>query len=297
MKDLEEYTDNYQYVLANCDTKKLSEEQTLAYINRLHDNRNDKVALTALFNANILFATSKAFQRKLLSRDDAFSAASEGLINALNKVEPERILQISAKYNRGINASFLTFASGFIRDALNLATNEYSPIPTSEYERKNIAAVRAAYREVMETYGDTLSHEEVIYEVSYRTFLNERQVQVALDSSAPCASLDMEIKDNDNQDSSMCLKDSLEDTQQLSAYEQYWRKKFIEDIHIAVDELPDTLRDIVLQFTGLNGEEPVSAPKIAAQYDRSRMWVYNQLDVAYGILKERQEDFFSYYIA
>ena len=294
---MKDYMYSYQLVLDGLDTSAITDEATLKYLNRLKENRNDKKAKEALYAANVLFATRKAFAINLLDKDDAFAAASEGLMNAINDVEVERIQQISERYNRGINASFITFATGYIKISLNKAVNDYSQIPTTEYERKNIRCVRAAYRDIIDTYGDTLSYSELIVEICKRTFLNENQVEIALQCSNTLTSLDMEIKVDSNLDSEMYLKDAIEDTQRISAYEQHWRVCFMEDIHNAVNELPETLNDIVVKFIGFNGDKPVSAQQIAKEYNHTRMWVYNKLDEAYDILKEREEDFFSYFIA
>ena len=292
---MKDYMYSYQLVLDGLDTSTITDAATLEYLNRLNKNPNDKKAKEALYAANVLFATRKAFAINLLDKDDAFAAASEGLLNAINDVEVERIQQISERYNRGINASFITFATGYIKNSLNTALNDYSQIPTTEYERKNIRCVRAAYRDIIDTYGDTLSYSELIIEICKRTFLNENQVEIALQCSNTLTSLDMEIRVEGNLDSEIYLKDAIEDNKRISSYEQHWRECFMQDIHNAVNELPETLNDIVVKFTGFNGDIPVSAQKIAKEYNHSRMWVYNKLDEAYDMLKEREEDFYSYY--
>lgn len=277
----------------------LSSEETMNLVSIISNDRTNKEAITKLLSHNIRFIYSKAKATKLLTIDDAFSSAIEGMLKAIQSVTPSALEAISNNANNSekeadYSKAFICYASGIIVDELRLEMKNYQSLSVTVYELRNLKKVKAAEKKVSELFGNSISNEEKIQEISVRTNLSTKVVKNCLETGTTPLSIYNPI--NDSSEDNLILGDTMSGEYEDSTYSEIWNSQLSRDINKILDRLSDVQRSFIEYFYGLNGKKQMSIEEISKHHGFSRQWGNKIFHTAQNALRNAEEDLESYYL-
>ena len=271
----------------------LSSEDTMDLIRTITSSKPNKAkAVNRLVLANLKWIYSKVkCYRKLVDYEDLVMAGVTGFLDALDEITVEKIEAIANKYEYDYVQSLMAYATGFIRKETYLEIASYSNYELTEYRQKQISKVRKEWNNVESLFGDDLTYEEKLEEVSIRTGLSITKIKTALDYSTSNISLYTKINESNDEDAVFTFEDTLKTKFEDEIFNNY----MIKDVNLALDYLSDTQRDVVCEFVGWGNIPESTVTKIAENHNKTRQWVYNTLNTSFEILRNCPLDLDAYY--
>ena len=230
----------------------LTTEEEKALTQRI--TQGDESARENLVKANLRFVihVAKQFQNQGLSMADLINEGNMGLITAARKFKPEK------------GYKFITYAVWWIRQnilkALEVQTRSIR-IPANVINDLN------KLRKVEANLSQTLERAPDIEELSYESGISTKKVYHTLDAIHNTVSLDSPVyDDNANTD----LQETLADTEQLHPEEAFIQQNMQQDVHAALNNLPDRDRQILHLYFGFHDTEQATYQQIGSYLGVSR---------------------------
>jgi RNA polymerase primary sigma factor len=216
--------------------------------------QGDENARDDLVKANLRFVihVAKQFQNQGLSMADLINEGNMGLITAARKFEPEK------------GFKFITYAVWWIRQnilkALEVQTRSIR-IPANVINDLNrLRKVEASLSQMLERAPD-------VEELSHESGIPTKKVYYTLDALHNTVSLDGPVyDDNPNTD----LQETLPDTQHLHPEDAFIQDAMHQDIHAALNNLPDRDRQILHLYFGFHDEDQATYQQIGTNLGVSR---------------------------
>lgn len=203
----------------------------------------DSAARAKLIESNSRFVISiaKKYQGRGLPLEDLISEGNIGLINAIDKFEPEK------------GYHFISYAVWWIRQAIMKALSDKSRMIRLPVNRCNDYLKVTNARIQMETSSEDCSTEEIARACN----MTEEQVEEVLNYSYEIASLDAPVgSDNDS-----FFGDFIESDAE-SPEETILVSSLIKSIGNILEGLSPKEKEIIVLRYGLNGDKPKSLKEI-----------------------------------
>lgn len=216
--------------------------------------QGDENAREELVKANLRFVihVAKQFQNQGLSMADLINEGNMGLITASRKFKPEK------------GFKFITYAVWWIRQnilkALEVQTRSIRVPANVINDLNKLRKIEAGLSQMLERAPDA-------EELSDESGIPTKKVNYTLESVYNTVSLDMPVyEDNTN----TSLQDTLPDTQQLHPEDAYVANTMYQDVHSALDNLPDRDRQILHLYFGFHDENQATYQQIGSYLGVSR---------------------------
>ncbi len=214
----------------------------------------DKAAQDKLVKANLRFVVNvaKKYQNQGLPLDDLISEGNIGLMNAIEKYDPDK------------GYHFISYAVWWIRQAILKAIYEKSRMIRLPLNRANeLVQIEKVKKELSKINGEDPSAEEIAFHVG----ISVEDVKTLLDISRDLVSLETPtFGEGDNS----VLGDFLEDEYYKSPDNIAMDNLLQEDINAALDTL-DSKESSILEYRfGLNGKKPLSLKEIGDKYNLTK---------------------------
>jgi len=210
----------------------------------------DKEAQAKLVEANLRFVvnTAKKYQNQGLPLEDLISEGNIGLMNAIERFDPEK------------GYHFISYAVWWIRQAILKAIYEKSRMIRLPLNRANeLVQIEKTKKTLLTESGEDPSDEEI----SRITGIGLRDVTDLQAISRDLVSLESPVYDE--RDSSS-LGDFIEDGSQKGPDEQALYASMTDDIESVLDSLTDKEADILRHRFGLGNRKPLSLKEIGDNY-------------------------------
>ena len=216
--------------------------------------KGDKLAQDKLIKANLRFVVnvSKKYQNQGLPLDDLISEGNIGLMNAIEKYDPEK------------GYHFISYAVWWIRQAILKAIYEKSRMIRLPLNRANeLVQIGKVQKELSKINGDDPSPEEIATHVG----MNPQDVKTLLDISRDIVSLEAPTF---GEEENSVLGDFLEDENYKSPDKIVLEKLLNDDINAVLGTL-DNKESTILEYRyGLNGKQPHSLKEIGDKYNLTK---------------------------
>lgn len=230
----------------------LTTEEEKALTQRI--SQGEDKAREELVKANLRFVihVAKQFQNQGLSMADLINEGNMGLMTAASKFKPEK------------GYKFITYAVWWIRQnilkALEVQTRSIR-IPANVINDLNkLRKIEAGLSQTLERAPDTL-------ELAEESGISAKKVNYTLESIYNTVSLDNPIYD-DNANTS--LQDTLPDTDYIHPEDAYIQDNMRQDVHAALNNLPDRDRQILHLYFGFHDENQATYQQIGSYLGVSR---------------------------
>ncbi len=210
----------------------------------------DKAAQAKLIEANLRFVvnTAKKYQNQGLPLDDLISEGNIGLMNAIERFDPEK------------GYHFISYAVWWIRQAILKAIYEKSRMIRLPLNRANeLIQIEKTKKALLTELGEEPSNAEI----AKITGIDEKDVEDLQSISRELVSLESQVYDE--RDSST-LGDFIEDNASIAPDEQALRHSLSEDIESILATLTEKEADILRHRFGLGGRRPLSLKEIGQNY-------------------------------
>jgi len=208
----------------------------------------DQAAKDKLVRANLRFVVnvSKKYQNQGLPLDDLISEGNIGLINAIEKYDPDK------------GYHFISYAVWWIRQAILKAVYEKSRMIRLPLNRANeLVQIEKVRKELTKLNGEDPDPEEIAQNVG----IHVDDVKKLMNISRDLVSLEAPTQSDDS-----VLGDFIEDVQYKTPDNLVMDKLLAEDINIVLNTLTEKEAEILENRFGLNGKEPLSLKDIGDQY-------------------------------
>jgi len=216
--------------------------------------KGDKAAQEKLINANLRFVVNvaKKYQNQGLPLDDLINEGNIGLINAINKFDPDK------------GYHFISYAVWWIRQSILKAICEKSRMIRLPLNRSNeLLQIEKKKRELTSLKGIEPENEEIARELH----LSKEIVDDLLNISRDMVSLDTPVyTDRDSSN----LGDFIEDQGLKLPEEEIIDKSLAEDINNVLTTLSQKEAEILQFRFGLNHEKPLSLKQIGDKYNLTK---------------------------
>jgi len=216
--------------------------------------KGDKAAQEKLINANLRFVVNvaKKYQNQGLPLDDLINEGNIGLINAINKFDPDK------------GYHFISYAVWWIRQSILKAICEKSRMIRLPLNRSNeLLQIEKKKRELTSLKGIEPENEEIARELH----LSKEIVDDLLNISRDMVSLDTPVyTDRDSSN----LGDFIEDPGLKLPEEEIIDKSLAEDINNVLTTLSQKEAEILQFRFGLNHEKPLSLKQIGDKYNLTK---------------------------
>jgi RNA polymerase primary sigma factor len=212
--------------------------------------KGDKAAQSRLVEANLRFVVNvaKKYQNQGLPLDDLISEGNIGLMNAIDRFDPDK------------GYHFISYAVWWIRQAILKAIYEKSRMIRLPLNRANeLVQIEKTRKSMLTELGEDPSDAEI----SRITGLKEPDVKELLAISRELVSLESPVYDE--RDSST-LGDFLEDDTHTGPAEQAMMNSLTRDIESVLSTLSSKEADILRCRFGLGNRKPLSLKEIGDQY-------------------------------
>ena len=210
----------------------------------------DKAAKDKIIKANLRFVVrvAKKYQNHGLDLTDLISEGNIGLINAIEKFEPER------------GYHFISYAVWWINQSILKAISEKSRAIRLPLNRAN-ELVRIEY--ASNFINGTLSETEEVEQISQMVNMPQAKVRELLSISNDMLSLDAKVSSKDSDNS--VVGDYFEDETYERPEEATVNKALKSDMAKLLDTLkPNEAKVLRLRY-GLNGLKPMSLQEIGEE--------------------------------
>ncbi|MDC7232582.1 MAG: RNA polymerase sigma factor RpoD/SigA [Spirochaetales bacterium] len=208
----------------------------------------DQLAKDKLVRANLRFVVnvSKKYQNQGLPLDDLISEGNIGLINAIEKYDPDK------------GYHFISYAVWWIRQSILKAVYEKSRMIRLPLNRANeLVQIEKVRKELTKVNGEDPDAEEIASNVGIAV----ADVKKLMNISRDLVSLESPAMGEES-----VLGDFIED-EQYKAPDAYVMDQLLsEDINIALDTLTEKESEILERRFGLNGKKPLSLKEIGDQF-------------------------------
>ncbi|MDC7221379.1 MAG: RNA polymerase sigma factor RpoD/SigA [Spirochaetales bacterium] len=214
----------------------------------------DPMAKDILVSANLRFVVNvaKKYQNQGLTLEDLIGEGNLGLINAIEKYDPER------------GYHFISYAVWWIRQAILKAICEKSRMIRLPMNRANeLVQIEKTRKELTNSNGE----EPEIAEIARELDLKAKDVEDLLRLSRDHVSLETPVFYK--KDSSV-LGDFIEDEGYLSPDDQVMNITLKEDINKVLLDLPTKEAQVLQYRYGLNDKKPMSLKEIGDIYDLTK---------------------------
>ncbi|OQY34687.1 MAG: RNA polymerase subunit sigma [Spirochaetaceae bacterium 4572_59] len=216
--------------------------------------KGDKIAQNRLIQANLRFVVniSKKYQNQGLPLDDLISEGNIGLMNAIEKYDPEK------------GYHFISYAVWWIRQAILKAIYEKSRMIRLPLNRANeLVQIEKVRKELSKINGDDPDPEEIALHVGMKS----EDVKSLISISRDLVSLESPtFREDDNS----LIGDFIEDENYKSPDNTVMEKLLSEDINSALDTLNKKEAEILEFRFGLNGKKPHSLKEIGDKYNLTK---------------------------
>ena len=216
--------------------------------------KGDKAAQDRLVKANLRFVVNvaKKYQNQGLPLDDLISEGNIGLMNAIEKYDPDK------------GYHFISYAVWWIRQAVLKAIYEKSRMIRLPLNRANeLVQIEKVKKELSKINGEDPTAEEISFHVGVST----EDVKTLLDISRDLVSLETPtFREGDNS----VLGDFLEDDNYKSPDNAVMETLLHEDINYALSTLDGKESSILEYRFGLNGKKPLSLKEIGDRYNLTK---------------------------
>lgn len=216
--------------------------------------KGDKEAQSKLIQANLRFVVNvaKKYQNQGLPLDDLINEGNIGLINAIEKFDPDK------------GYHFISYAVWWIRQAILKAICEKSRMIRLPLNRSNeLLQIEKKKRELTSLKGIEPENEEIARELH----LSKDIVDDLLNISRDMVSLDTPVYTD--RDSSY-LGDFIEDQGHKLPEQEMIDKSLAEDINNVLQTLSEKEAEILQYRFGLNHEKPLSLKQIGDKYNLTK---------------------------
>lgn len=210
----------------------------------------DKAAQAKLVEANLRFVvnTAKKYQNQGLPLDDLISEGNIGLMNAIDRFDPEK------------GYHFISYAVWWIRQAILKAIYEKSRMIRLPLNRANeLIQIEKTKKALLTELGEEPSNADI----ARITGINEKDVEDIQSISRELISLESQVYDE--RDSST-LGDFIEDSASIGPDEQTLRHSLSDDIESILLTLSEKEADILRHRFGLGDRKPLSLKEIGLNY-------------------------------
>ncbi len=205
-------------------------------------------ARNKLVRANLRFVVNvaKKYQNQGLPLDDLISEGNVGLINAIEKYDPDK------------GYHFISYAVWWIRQAVLKAVYEKSRMIRLPLNRANeLIQIDKVQKELSKIKGDEADYEEIAELVGMQV----KDVEKLMNISRDFVSLDAPAHGEES-----VLGDFIEDNQYKAPEHEVMEQLLVEDINKVLASLDKKEASIVEQRFGLNGKQPLSLKEIGDQF-------------------------------
>ena len=210
----------------------------------------DKEAQARLVEANLRFVvnTAKKYQNQGLPLEDLISEGNIGLMNAIDRYDPEK------------GYHFISYAVWWIRQAILKAIYEKSRLIRLPLNRANeLQQIEKTKKALLTEIGEDPTDAEI----SRITGIPEKDVTDIQAISRELISLERPVYDE--RDSSS-LKDHVRDEGIAAPEEQSMRSAMADDINSVLSTLTEKEADILRHRFGLGDRRPLSLKEIGDRY-------------------------------
>lgn len=214
----------------------------------------DKAAQAKLVEANLRFVVNvaKKYQNQGLPLDDIISEGNIGLMNAIDRFDPDK------------GYHFISYAVWWIRQAILKAIYEKSRMIRLPLNRANeLVQIEKTRKAMLTEMGEDPSDEEI----SRVTGIKIQDVTDLQAISRDLVSLESPVFDE--RDSST-LGDFVEDNAHQGPVEQALMLSLSEDIESILGTLTEKEADILRHRFGLGNRKPLSLKEIGDQYNLTK---------------------------
>lgn len=214
----------------------------------------DKIAQAQLVEANLRFVVNvaKKYQNQGLPLDDIISEGNIGLMNAIERFDPDK------------GYHFISYAVWWIRQAILKAIYEKSRMIRLPLNRANeLVQIEKTRKAMLTEMGEDPSDEEI----SRVTGIKVQDVTDLQAISRDLVSLESPVYDE--RDSST-LGDFVEDSAHQGPVEQALMTSLSEDIESILGTLTEKEADILRHRFGLGNRKPLSLKEIGDQYNLTK---------------------------
>ncbi|MBF9018661.1 MULTISPECIES: RNA polymerase sigma factor RpoD/SigA [unclassified Oceanispirochaeta] len=208
----------------------------------------DQIAKDKLVRANLRFVVnvSKKYQNQGLPLDDLISEGNIGLINAIEKYDPDK------------GYHFISYAVWWIRQSILKAIYEKSRMIRLPLNRANeLVQIEKVRKELTKVNGEDPDAEEIASNVG----VSVADVKKLMNISRDLVSLEAPAMGEDS-----VLGDFIEDDQYQAPDAYVMEQLLSEDINLALETLTDKESEILERRFGLNGKKPLSLKEIGDQF-------------------------------
>ena len=208
----------------------------------------DQIAKDKLVRANLRFVVnvSKKYQNQGLPLDDLISEGNIGLINAIEKYDPDK------------GYHFISYAVWWIRQSILKAIYEKSRMIRLPLNRANeLVQIEKVRKELTKINGEDPDAEEIASNVG----VSVADVKKLMNISRDLVSLEAPAMGEDS-----VLGDFIEDDQYQAPDAYVMEQLLSEDINLALETLTDKESEILERRFGLNGKKPLSLKEIGDQF-------------------------------
>ena len=216
--------------------------------------KGDPMAKEILINANLRFVVNvaKKYQNQGMTLEDLIGEGNLGLINAIEKYDPER------------GYHFISYAVWWIRQAILKAICEKSRMIRLPMNRANeLVQIEKTRKQLTSANGE----EPEIAEIAKELDLDPRDVEELMSLSREHVSLEAPVF---YQKDSSVLGDFIEDDGYAAPEEQVMNLSLREDINRILSDLPPKEAQVLQYRYGLNDKKPMSLKEIGDIYDLTK---------------------------
>ncbi|QEN07290.1 RNA polymerase sigma factor RpoD/SigA [Oceanispirochaeta crateris] len=210
--------------------------------------KGDQIAKDRLVRANLRFVVnvSKKYQNQGLPLDDLISEGNIGLINAIEKYDPDK------------GYHFISYAVWWIRQSILKAVYEKSRMIRLPLNRANeLVQIEKVRKELTKINGEDPDAVEIAQNVG----IHVEDVKKLMNISRDLVSLESPTHSEDS-----VLGDFIEDEQYRTPDNLVMDILLSEDINTVLSTLTDKESEILEKRFGLNGKKPLSLKEIGDQY-------------------------------
>ena len=210
--------------------------------------KGNQIAKDRLVRANLRFVVNvaKKYQNQGLPLDDLISEGNIGLINAIEKYDPDK------------GYHFISYAVWWIRQSILKAIYEKSRMIRLPLNRANeLVQIEKVVKELTKVKGEEPDAEEIADHVG----ISVDDVKKLMNISRDLVSLESPTSSEDS-----VLGDFIEDEQYKSPDAIVMDQLLSEDINIALDTLSEKEAEILQHRFGLNGKKPLSLKEIGDNF-------------------------------